>query len=81
MIALKLRKIGKSVGFILPKEMLIHLNASAGQQIIAVEAPTGYLISRLDRAAQAQLAAGEHFMDQYSDVLAGLSKREPSDSK
>jgi putative addiction module antidote len=74
MLTLKLRKIGTSIGFILPKEMLAHLRAQEGQEIFAVETPTGYMITTLDPQAQQQVEAGKELMDRYRDVFAALAK-------
>jgi hypothetical protein len=38
-------KLGKSVGFIPPKEMPAHLRAKEGHTILTVEIPTGYAIT------------------------------------
>lgn len=74
MLALKLRKVGTSMGLVLPKEMLGHLHAKEGQEIFAVETPTGYTITALDPRVQKQVEAGEAFMDRYRDVFAALAK-------
>jgi putative addiction module antidote len=71
---LKLRKFGTSIGVILPKEMLAHLHAEEGQDIFAIETPTGYTITTLDPHLRKQVEAGAVFMDRYSDVFATLAK-------
>lgn len=76
MIALKLRKIGQSVGFILPKKMLKHLHVVEGQDVFAVESPSGYLLTTLDLRIRKQVEAGEAFMERYRDVFALLAKQE-----
>ncbi len=74
MFALKLRKIGKSIGLILPKEMLVHLDAKEGQEIFVIETPGGYALTTLDPQVQKQVEAGETFMERYQDVFAALAK-------
>lgn len=74
MLALKLRKVGTSTGLVLPKEMLGHLHAQEGQEVFAIETPTGYTITTLDPRVQQQVEAGEAFMDRYRDVFAALAK-------
>lgn len=74
MLTLKLRKVGKSTGLILPKEMLGHLHAKEGQELFAIETPTGYTITTLDPRVQRQVEPGETFMDRYRDVFATLAK-------
>jgi putative addiction module antidote len=74
MLALKLRKVGTSTGLVLPKEMLGHLHAKEGQEIFAIETPSGYTLTALDPRVQEQVEAGEAFMDRYRDVFAALAK-------
>src|SRR5690348_16180724 len=74
MLALKLRKVGTSTGLVLPKEMLGHLHAKEGQEVFAIETPTGYTITTLDPRVQKQVEIGEAFMDRYRDVFAVLAK-------
>ena len=74
MLALKLRKVGTSIGLVLPKEMLGHLHAKEGQEVFAIETPTGYTITTLDPRVQKQVEAGEALMDRYRDVFAALAK-------
>ena len=74
MFTVKLRKIGTSLGLILPQEMLAHLQVKQGQEIFAIETPTGYALTTLDPGVQKQVEAGEAFMDRYQDVFAALAK-------
>jgi putative addiction module antidote len=80
MFVLKLRKIGKSVGFILPKEMLARLRAKEGQQLFAIETQNGYSLAVLNEKAQGQIKAGKELMDRCDDVFVQLAKQESSDS-
>lgn len=66
---LKLRKMGNSVGLVLPKEMLTRLNIKAGQSIFAVETLGGYSLTAVDPAVGKQIDAGIH-----SEVFAELAK-------
>lgn len=74
MLTLKLRKVGTSTGLVLPKEMLGHLHAKEGQELFAIETPTGYTITTLDPRVHEQIEIGETFMEQYRDVFAVLAK-------
>lgn len=74
MLSLKLRKVGTSTGLVLPKEMLGHLHAREGQELFAIETPTGYTITTLDPRVQKQVEMGEAFIDRYRDVFAVLAK-------
>jgi putative addiction module antidote len=82
MFVLKLRRIGTSVGLLLSKKMLEHLDAKEGQEVFAVETPSGYSLTTLDPGMRKQVEAGEAFMDRHQDVFADLAKKEsPSGSK
>ncbi|MBS0472465.1 MAG: AbrB/MazE/SpoVT family DNA-binding domain-containing protein [Proteobacteria bacterium] len=74
MHTLKLRKVGTSMGLVLPKEMLGHLHVKEGQELFAIETPTGYTITTLDPRVQEQIEIGEDFMERYRDVFAVLAK-------
>jgi hypothetical protein len=74
LFAMKLRKVGKRIGVALPEEMLAHLCAKEGQDIFAIETPTGYTITTHDPRVKNQVEAGEAFMDRYRDVFAALAK-------
>ena len=74
MFKLRVRKIGTSLGLILPKEMLAHLHAKDGQEIFAIETPTGYTLATLDPKIQKQVEVGEAFMDRHRDIFSGLAK-------
>lgn len=74
MFVLKLKRIGKSVGVVMPKEMLRRLHAEEDQEIFAIETPTGYALTTLDPRMQKQVEAGEALMDGYRDVFAALAK-------
>jgi antitoxin component of MazEF toxin-antitoxin module len=82
MFVLKLRKIGKSVGFIVPEKMLEHLHAKEGKEVFAIETPSGYSLTTREPGVRKQVEAGEAFMDRYCDVFADLAKlKSPSDSR
>jgi len=71
---LKLRKIGNSVGLILPNEMLARLDVVAGKQLLAVETRNGYLLRPVNQAVGKQVEAGKQWMDQHSGVFDELAK-------
>ncbi|MBE7498062.1 MAG: AbrB/MazE/SpoVT family DNA-binding domain-containing protein [Verrucomicrobiaceae bacterium] len=45
-LELKLRKIGNSIGIILPKEALRHLKIEEGDTVALTETPDGYRMSQ-----------------------------------
>ncbi len=71
---LKLRKIGNSVGVVLPKEALTRLKAEAGDTLFAVETPFGYLLTPYDPNVEEQLRLGRDFMKHYRETFKALAK-------
>jgi putative addiction module antidote len=72
---LKLRKIGNSVGVVLPKEMLARLDVSVGDTITATEAlEDGFLVrpSRADFAKK--MAVVDDLAKRYRNTLRELAK-------
>jgi hypothetical protein len=74
MFVLKLRKVGKSIGCILPKEMLDHLHGKESHKIFAIETPSGYTLTSLDPQVQKQVEAGHAFLDRNGEIFAALAK-------
>lgn len=74
-LELKLRKIGNSVGFVLPKEALAHLNAREGDTLTMVEAADGTLrLLARDPEVTRQLERAEDIMRRYRETLRELAK-------
>ena len=72
---LRLRKVGNSVGVVLPKEALAHLHAQAGDTVCVTEAPDGSL--RLDAVRPEvvrQLDAAQGVIRRYRHALRELAK-------
>jgi putative addiction module antidote len=74
MTALKLRKIGNSVGLVFPKEELARLRAGAGDIVHITEAPGGVRITNYDPAFERQMAVARKIMKQNRDALRELAK-------
>jgi len=76
MFALKLRKIGNSLGVVLPKEAIASLKAGAGDVIYLTDSPDGgFRITPLDETFADQFNKAEQIMREDRDVLRELSKR------
>ena len=76
MFALKLRKIGNSLGIVLPKEALASLKAEQGDVIYLTDSPDGgFRITPLNEAFSEQFKEAERIMREDRDVLRELSKR------
>jgi putative addiction module antidote len=75
MVALKLRKVGNSLGLVLPKEVLGHLRATEGQDVFLIEGPNNsYRLTSLDPAFQKKMEKAEEIMGRYRNTLHELSK-------
>ena len=75
MVALKLRKVGNSLGLVLPKEVLGHLRATEGEELYLLEGPNNsYRLTSLDPAFQSKMNKAEEIMGRYRNTLHVLSK-------
>jgi putative addiction module antidote len=74
-LELKLRKVGNSVGLVLPKEALAHLNADAGDTVSVTEAADGSLrLSPTKIEVNRQMDAARDLMKRYRHTLRELAK-------
>jgi putative addiction module antidote len=75
MVAVKVRKIGNSLGVVLPKEVLGHLRAAEGQDLFLVERPNNsYRLTSFDPAFQKKMEKAEEVMARYRNTLHELAK-------
>ncbi len=75
MLELKLRKVGNSVGIVLPKEALAHLNAGEGDTVAVTEGPDGSLRMSPHKAeVTRQMEAVQDVMKRYRHTLRELAK-------
>ncbi|MBU6411610.1 MAG: AbrB/MazE/SpoVT family DNA-binding domain-containing protein [Verrucomicrobia bacterium] len=77
-LELKLRKVGNSVGVVLPKEALARLKVGAGDAIALTESPDGSLRVTPSSAGREQFAkqmrAAEGVIRRYRNTLRELAK-------
>ena len=74
-LELKLRKIGNSVGVILPKEALAHLKVGEGDSVSVTESPDGSLrLSPSKAEVTRQMAVVQDVMKRYRHTLRELAK-------
>src|SRR5215207_1812153 len=74
-LELKLRKIGNSVGVVLPKEALAFLNAAEGDTLCATEAADGTLrVAAMKPEGARQLEKAQDIMRRYRNTLLELAK-------
>ena len=71
---LKVRKIGNSLGVVLPKEVLAKLNAGEGDELTVSETPNGVAMRREDSEFQDQIVAARRAMRRYRNALRELAK-------
>jgi putative addiction module antidote len=72
---LKVRKIGNSLGVVLPKETLAQLGVGEGDELIVTNTPDRALrIAPPDEDFEWQMQAAEEIMDRYRNALAELAK-------
>jgi len=74
-LELKLRKIGNSVGVVLPKEALAKLESAEGDTLILSEAPGGgYRVTPSKNDFSEQMAVAEDVAKRYRNTLRELAK-------
>jgi len=74
MVALKVRKIGNSVGVVLPKEVASRLRVSEGDQLYVTETPKGVELSPYDPDFEADMKLAREIMHKRRAVLRELAK-------
>ena len=75
MMELKVRKIGNSLGVVLPKEAVNRLNASDGDRLFLIESPDGaYQLTPYDPGFEKKLAKTEEIIGRYRNTLHTLAK-------
>lgn len=72
--ALKLTRIGNSVGLVLPKEILARLKLEAGDAIFLTESPDGVRLTPYDADFEEQMAAARRVMKRRRAALRELAK-------
>jgi putative addiction module antidote len=72
---LQVRKIGNSIGFILPKETAARLDLKEGDRLFLVEQPGGgFILTPHDPDFEKAMEIADEIMDKYRDTLAALAK-------
>jgi putative addiction module antidote len=75
MIALKIRKLGRSLGVVLPKEVIDRLQTGVGQRLFLIEAVDGdYRLTSYDPTFAEKMAKAEEIMKRYRNTLRILAK-------
>ncbi len=75
MIELKVRRIGNSLGVVLPKEAIGRLRAGEGERLFLIEGPNGtYQLTPYDPAFEKKMAKAEEIIGRYRNTLHALAK-------
>ena len=75
MTDLKVRKIGNSLGVVLPKEALSRLNVADGDVLHLTESPDGSMrLTPYDPDFDRQMEAAKKGMSKYRNTLRELAK-------
>ena len=73
--SLQVRKIGNSIGIILPKETAVRLDLKEGDQLFLVDQPDGGIaLTRNDPDFERTMEIARRGMKRYHDTLAALAK-------
>jgi putative addiction module antidote len=71
---LKVRKVGNSLGVILPREVVARLKVAEGDNLNLTEGPEDYRLSAYDPEIARQVEVGEKIMRRYRHTLRELAK-------
>jgi putative addiction module antidote len=75
MLELKVRKIGNSLGVVLPKEAVTRLRAGEGGRLFLIEGPNGaYQLTPYDPAFEKKMKKAGEIIGRYRNTLNVLSK-------
>ncbi|KAB0266997.1 AbrB/MazE/SpoVT family DNA-binding domain-containing protein [Microvirga brassicacearum] len=74
MPGLKVRKIGNSVGVVLPRDVALKLRVMPGDQLFVSETPNGIELSPYDPEFEADMELAREIMQKRRAVLRELAK-------
>jgi putative addiction module antidote len=75
MVALKVRKIGNSLGLVLPKEVVGRLRTGEGEEVFLIEGPNNtYRLTPFDPVFEKKMKKAEEIMARYRNTLHALAK-------
>lgn len=73
-IDLKIRKVGNSLGIVLPKEALAHLHVEEGDTLTLSEAQDGVRLTAANPEFSRTMAVFESLSKRYRNTLRELAK-------
>ncbi len=71
---MKLRKIGGSIGVIIPKDELDRMHVKEGDELYGIPESDGLRLQVLDPSFERKLKAFEHTRRRYRNALSELAK-------
>ena len=71
---LKIRKVGSSLGLVLPKDVLAMLDVSEGDQVHVIRTSDGIQLTRFDPKFDKALSASRKFMRRYPNAMKKLAE-------
>ncbi len=75
MIEIKVRKVGNSLGIVLPKDVINRLRTDDGKPLFLIESPDGsYQLTPYDPTFAEKMAKAEDIMNRYKNTLNVLAK-------
>lgn len=75
MITLKVRKVGNSLGLVLPKEVVSRLRTGEGKDVFLLEGPNNtYRLTPFDPVFEKTMKKAEEVMTRYRNTLHVLAE-------
>lgn len=71
---MKIRKIGNSLGVVLPKELLAELQIGEGDLLYPVRTPEGIALRRKDPSFETAVEAAREVMRRYPNTMRKLAE-------
>ena len=73
-LQLKVRRVGNSLGVVLPKEALARLSLDNGDVLYITDAPDGFRITAADPEFEKQMQVASKGMKRYRNAVRELAK-------
>jgi putative addiction module antidote len=74
MVKLRITSVGKTLGIILPPEVLARLKAAEGDAVFLIETPEGFLLTTRDPEFVEDMALARNLMRKRRNALRKLAK-------
>lgn len=74
MTTVKVRKVGNSLGVVLPKEVVAKLGVATGDDLFLVQTQSGFQITPYDPEFAGQVSVAERIMKKRRNMLRKLAE-------